>query len=167
MSYFQEWQDHLNDQSNPAATEAWFKQYYQLEKDAYAMILGAGSPVVEGTAAELADRLGFGADKVIFLGFLDGINASLKTELDLDGIADDTPVHLDIDFPQLYWHMHEAKADWLFGLKEWNQILTPDEQKTITKSYRESKIVHHEKIGRNDPCPCGSGKKYKACCGKG
>ena len=24
-----------------------------------------------------------------------------------------------------------------------------------------------EKVGRNDPCPCGSGKKYKACCGKG
>ena len=23
-----------------------------------------------------------------------------------------------------------------------------------------------EKIGRNDPCPCGSGKKYKQCCGK-
>ena len=22
-------------------------------------------------------------------------------------------------------------------------------------------------IGRNDPCPCGSGKKYKNCCGKG
>ena len=25
--------------------------------------------------------------------------------------------------------------------------------------------VHREKIGRNDPCPCGSGKKYKKCCG--
>jgi uncharacterized protein YecA (UPF0149 family) len=23
-----------------------------------------------------------------------------------------------------------------------------------------------EKIGRNDPCPCGSGKKYKKCCGR-
>jgi preprotein translocase subunit SecA len=23
------------------------------------------------------------------------------------------------------------------------------------------------KIGRNDPCPCGSGKKYKKCCGQG
>jgi uncharacterized protein YecA (UPF0149 family) len=23
------------------------------------------------------------------------------------------------------------------------------------------------KVGRNDPCPCGSGKKYKQCCGKG
>lgn len=22
-------------------------------------------------------------------------------------------------------------------------------------------------VGRNDPCPCGSGKKYKKCCGKG
>ena len=27
-------------------------------------------------------------------------------------------------------------------------------------------IHHGEKIGRNDPCPCGSGKKYKNCCGK-
>lgn len=27
-------------------------------------------------------------------------------------------------------------------------------------------IVKEEKIGRNDPCPCGSGKKYKKCCGK-
>jgi uncharacterized protein YecA (UPF0149 family) len=23
-----------------------------------------------------------------------------------------------------------------------------------------------EKVGRNDPCPCGSGKKYKRCCGR-
>jgi preprotein translocase subunit SecA len=28
-------------------------------------------------------------------------------------------------------------------------------------------VVHKEKkIGRNDPCPCGSGKKYKKCCGE-
>lgn len=27
-------------------------------------------------------------------------------------------------------------------------------------------IVKEKKIGRNDPCPCGSGKKYKKCCGK-
>ena len=27
--------------------------------------------------------------------------------------------------------------------------------------------VGQPKIGRNDPCPCGSGKKYKKCCGKG
>lgn len=36
----------------------------------------------------------------------------------------------------------------------------------------ENKLLHHtpavagEKVGRNDPCPCGSGKKFKHCCGK-
>lgn len=26
-------------------------------------------------------------------------------------------------------------------------------------------LIASEKVGRNDPCPCGSGKKYKKCCG--
>ena len=30
---------------------------------------------------------------------------------------------------------------------------------------RVKKPVRVQKIGRNDPCPCGSGKKYKKCCG--
>jgi len=30
----------------------------------------------------------------------------------------------------------------------------------------KANMGHKEKIGRNDPCPCGSGKKYKKCCGK-
>ena len=28
-------------------------------------------------------------------------------------------------------------------------------------------FIREPKVGRNDPCPCGSGKKYKKCCGKG
>jgi preprotein translocase subunit SecA len=31
---------------------------------------------------------------------------------------------------------------------------------------RQAAAVAGKKIGRNDPCPCGSGKKYKHCCGK-
>ena len=32
---------------------------------------------------------------------------------------------------------------------------------------RQSQVVRTQpKVGRNDPCPCGSGKKYKQCCGK-
>ena len=27
-------------------------------------------------------------------------------------------------------------------------------------------LERYDKVGRNDPCPCGSGKKYKHCCGK-
>jgi preprotein translocase subunit SecA len=31
---------------------------------------------------------------------------------------------------------------------------------------RRKPLVKKDKIGRNEPCPCGSGKKYKVCCGK-
>ena len=27
-------------------------------------------------------------------------------------------------------------------------------------------VIAERKVGRNEPCPCGSGKKYKKCCGK-
>jgi preprotein translocase subunit SecA len=38
----------------------------------------------------------------------------------------------------------------------------PQEEVTASQPYtREG-----EKVGRNDPCPCGSGKKFKQCCGK-
>ena len=32
-------------------------------------------------------------------------------------------------------------------------------------SVKKPVVKKTEKIGRNDPCPCGSGKKYKKCCG--
>jgi len=33
-------------------------------------------------------------------------------------------------------------------------------------SKQKSGSAAGHKVGRNDPCPCGSGKKYKHCCGK-
>jgi preprotein translocase subunit SecA len=40
--------------------------------------------------------------------------------------------------------------------------MAPQEEPEIQVTYyRED-----PKVGRNDPCPCGSGKKYKKCCGK-
>lgn len=35
-----------------------------------------------------------------------------------------------------------------------------------TEEKKLSPIVNKDRVGRNDPCPCGSGKKYKKCCGK-
>ena len=34
------------------------------------------------------------------------------------------------------------------------------------KEKLKSAPIKVKKVGRNDPCPCGSGKKYKQCCGK-
>ena len=45
--------------------------------------------------------------------------------------------------------------------------LTEERRKELYKESRNSTtVVKGKKIGRNDPCPCGSGKKYKKCCGK-
>ena len=40
---------------------------------------------------------------------------------------------------------------------------TPNEDKSKNKKQTPKRV---QKVGRNDPCPCGSGKKYKQCCGK-
>ena len=63
--------------------------------------------------------------------------------------------------------MVEAKATWLYELPQWDAILTEERR---TELYREQKasgtVRNTHKIYPNDPCPCGSGKKYKKCCGK-
>ena len=38
-------------------------------------------------------------------------------------------------------------------------------KKTSTTAVKKTPVVNSGKVGRNDPCPCGSGKKYKKCCG--
>lgn len=46
--------------------------------------------------------------------------------------------------------------------KEHKKMITNDNDTTTSKK----QPIKKQKIGRNDPCPCGSGKKYKQCCGK-
>jgi uncharacterized protein YchJ len=41
-----------------------------------------------------------------------------------------------------------------------------DERDDFGDQRLDTIIRHDQKIGRNDPCPCGSGKKYKKCCMK-
>ena len=63
--------------------------------------------------------------------------------------------------------MVEAKAKWLYELPEWDSILTPEKRNELYRAQKASGTVRNEKkIYPNDPCPCGSGKKYKKCCGK-
>ena len=74
---------------------------------------------------------------------------------------------LAFDTELLYKHMVEARADWLYELPEWDAILTEERRKELYKEQKKSgTVVKEKKLGRNDPCPCGSGKKYKFCCGK-
>ena len=87
-------------------------------------------------------------------------------EIDLDSLEEDSEFEMNIDFEKLYFNMLDAKAPWLYELESWDGILSEEKRKEITREYKDSKTVRVEKVGRNEPCPCGSGKKYKKCCGK-
>ena len=78
-----------------------------------------------------------------------------------------TVVTLAYDKALLYKNMVDAKADWLYNLPMWDEIFTEEQKKTLYMEQKKSgTVIKGKKIGRNDPCPCGSGKKYKYCCGK-
>ena len=101
------------------------------------------------------------------VGFLDGINDSLKKPNPIEEMTEDTVVSLDFDNELLYKNMVDARADWLYELPAWNNIFDAKKKREL---YLEAKkmntVVKGKKVGRNDPCPCGSGKKYKYCCGR-
>ncbi|MGI6734369.1 MAG: SEC-C metal-binding domain-containing protein [Anaerovoracaceae bacterium] len=163
MSLYEQWKNELENQTDETFDAFWDK-YSSGETTIYSSILGEGNPVVKGNFKELTEK--YQVDPVIFMGFLDGINTSLRTPLDLDNLGEEDLITLDIDFEKLYFNMLKAKADYLYTLEQWNSILTDEKRQEITKAYKKSKTVVKEKQpGRNDPCPCGSGKKYKKCCG--
>lgn len=145
--------------------ELW-TQYFKVEKGIYEHILSKPEEVVEGTVEELAKR--YGTDVQTMTGFLDGINESLKGyENPVETMDENTVVKIEVDPEKLYYNMVEAKAEWLYSLPQWDQILTEEKKKELYKTQKASgTIVKGAKIGRNDPCPCGSGKKYKKCCGQ-
>lgn len=152
----------LNDKDR----ENFWAGYFTIEKGIYEQILSNPSQEITGTVKELAEK--YETEVLIMTGFLDGINESLKGyENPIDMMEEDTEVRICIDPEKLYYNMVEAKADWLYNLPQWDDILTEEKRKELYKAQKASgTIVKGTKIGRNDPCPCGSGKKYKKCCGK-
>ena len=155
--------DGLNDKKR----EDLWKNYFAIEKGIYEKILSNPTEVVEGTVKELAEK--YDTEILIMTGFLDGINESLKGyENPIETMDEDTAVKIEIDPEKLYYNMVEAKASWLYGLPQWDQILSEETRTELYKKQKASGTVRREghKIYPNDPCPCGSGKKYKKCCGR-
>ena len=146
-------------------SDRFWANYFVLEKGIYEKILANPDEVVTGTVKELAEK--YEVELLIMVGFLDGINESLKEENPIETMKEDTVVNLGFDKELLYKNMVEAKAEWLYTLEAWNTLLDEGRRKEL---YKEQKVSHtvvkDKKVGRNDPCPCGSGKKYKFCCGK-
>ena len=150
---------------NSREGQMFWGNYFAIEKGIYEQLLANPEEIVSGTVKELAEK--YGTDTFIMTGFLDGIDDSLVTKNPIDTMDEDTVVSLQFDVETLYKEMVEAKADWLYELPQWNNLLSMERRKELYKEQKKSNtVVKEKKVGRNDPCPCGSGKKYKFCCGK-
>lgn len=145
--------------------QKFWGRYFELEKGIYKELLKNPDEEVKGTVKELAEK--YDVDIMAMVGFLDGINDSLVTKNPIEEMEEDTVVSLKFDKELLYKNMVGANAEWLYTLEEWNAIFDEDKQKELYKEQKSSTtVVKDAKVYPNDPCPCGSGKKYKKCCGK-
>lgn len=102
----------------------------------------------------------------VAVGFVEGISGALPEELDLKDVTEDFVIDVKVDLDKLFRKMVEFKAKHLYTLPKWNDFYSPEDQERMIDEQRRSGIVIvGDKPGRNDPCECGSGKKYKKCCG--
>lgn len=166
MALLEQWRDMAYSEStDKGELQKLWTAYFQTEKEIYQKLLQAPEEAVTGTVKELATK--FNVTIMEMVGFLDGINDSLKEANLIEEMEEDTQVNLAFDMELLYKNMVGAGADWLYELEEWNDIFDDAKKKQLYQAQKvSSTIVKGPKIGRNDPCPCGSGKKYKKCCGK-
>ena len=80
-------------------------------------------------------------------GVLDGINESLKGyENPIETMDENTAVKIEIDPEKLYYNMVEAKATWLYGLPQWETILTEEKRNELYKAQKASGTVRREGI---------------------
>ena len=144
-----QWRDMAYDRNlSKEQLESFWGKYFTIETSIYEQLLDDPDTEVKGTVKELAEK--YGQDVMTMVGFLDGINDSLKTPNPIETMDEDTEVSLGF-----------------YELPQWEKIFDENTRKRLYKEQKNSGTIRKEKkIGRNDPCPCGSGKKYKKCCGR-
>jgi len=163
MTIYENWLAMAYDRTGATVKKNW-DVYLPLEQKVYEEMLSAKNPAIKGTLKELADKHGMQVE--FMLGFLDGINEALDSQINTEELTEETVIDATVNFECLYKKMVEYKADHLYVLPQWNNVFSEEDQKRMYTEQKKSTTVRREvaKVGRNDICPCGSGKKYKKCC---
>lgn len=90
------------------------------------------------------------------------VSEAIRGLLTLIDVARSPEIVTDLRHRELDQKCDKFITQWVLALNEWRlEGFSPAGQKPF-----QAAITHgpFDKVGRNEPCPCGSGKKYKACC---
>ena len=140
MALLQEWRDvAYSQEADKAQLQKFWTNYFLIEKGIYEKLLANPDEVVRGTVKDLADK--FEVEVMTMVGFLDGINDSLKVQNPIEEIDENTEVNLGFDKELLYKNMVDAKADWLYELPQWDEIFTEEKKKELYKEQKKSGTI--------------------------
>ena len=125
MALLQEWREiAYSQQTDRAQLQNFWTDYFMIEKGIYEKLLSNPEEVVKGTVKELAEK--YDVEVLTMVGFLDGINDSLKIPNPIEEMDENTEVNLGYDLETLYKNMVDAKADWLYELPQWDNIFSEE-----------------------------------------
>lgn len=163
MTMYKTWQTLIEGQTDDTFKDFW-ASYSDTEVKVYKDLLKNHEAPMTGVFKDLVDK--YQVDPVLLVGFFDGIESSLTNDLDVANITESSEIKLEVDFEKLFLNMLKADAEHLYSLNEWEDIYSEEDRDALFEIYRKSRtVVKDKEPGRNDSCPCGSGKKYKKCCG--
>ena len=123
--------------------QRFWANYFNIEKGIYEQLLSNPDEVVTGTVKELAEK--YGQEVLTMVGFLDGINDSLKIPNPIETMDENTKVSLCFDKELLYKNMVDARADWLYELPQWDEIFTPEKRKELISSRRNQEQLSKQR----------------------
>ena len=165
MSIYENWLGMAYTKDGGTDKQLWAK-YMPLEQAVYEELLSTKTNSVSGTVSELANRFNMPAEYVC--GLIDGVNDCLDEFIELKELEEDSHITISFGFPELYKKMVEYKADHLYNLPQWDNVIDASLRRDLYYEQKKSgTIIKEAQPGRNDMCPCNSGKKYKKCCGAG
>ncbi len=163
MSLYENWLKQAYNDQGRSIKSVW-DVYIPQEQKIYEDILENKITNIKGTVLSLAEK--YNMSNEFICGFLDGINDASENPISIKDLTETQEISLDIDLKNLYKKMVQYKAQHLCDLPQWDNIFTEEERNNLYIDQKNSRtVVKGAKIGRNEPCPCGSGKKYKRCCG--
>ncbi|MDR1066230.1 MAG: SEC-C domain-containing protein [Clostridiales bacterium] len=163
MELYKSWVSKAYDKNGQSVKKVWDK-YIPSEQKIYETIIKNKITRIEGSPKDLAEKYDVSLDYIC--GFIDGVNEAASNPIKIEELAEDQELNLEFSLEALYKKMVEFKADHLYNLPEWDDVISPEERKKLYDEQKRSRtVIKAPSPTRNDPCPCGSGKKYKKCCG--
>ncbi len=156
MTLLNQWRSIAYDsKKSKSELDIFWEDYFQKEKNFYNILLNIQEHPILDTVENFADK--FNVDVITMIGFLDGLNSSLKIPNNIETLTKETIVTLDYDAEKLYKNALVAKAENIYSLEIWNNILP--NRNDIQQQQQQTHIKNVvDVVQSNTPkCPkCGS-----------